>query len=239
VVLDNRFGPWGGLSWEDSLERLQLALELIKDCDYVIVPPIYEEEAKAKAKAKTFGVIDLRTQYVRKFVLPYSVVGKIGLLGYPHHQEQLKSQWNQIIWDHILSVNQAKNKHFQTWFPLYTLDTSHWSILYDLSRSRFVNKLIKTDLKKLKDFAVDTVLPLERGYLKHGKVIKQTFHSKVRWHGDKVLEGLIQENISWDQKQYKMDFLYTWDNILETNKPLLWTLSRGKEFEIIMKMVKG
>jgi len=203
VFLDQQYGPWWQMSIKDSLKRLIALVEdnqsSLDECKRVVLPPVYEllcrdlEYALSafdlgdipwidSLKVLTHKVAPVYYAYITTSVLPYSKVGKIGCVGYRNHNELLQSLRGRIVTWYELSPTQLSKKYFQVRFPLYTVSTDHRSILYDLPRSWFVNKLIKHDLKKLKDYAIDTLLPLERGYFKHQRVFTQTFHSRVRVH---------------------------------------------------------
>lgn len=194
--LDNRFGPWGAMSREDSLERCNIILnqDRVLKCDYLILPPVYElsfllSEWDNSLKKK---IIPVFFEYCMKQLLPLSTVGKIGCIGFENHQKVFSLLWKSLVSLYELQDRQKKNSHFQEHFPLYPIKTNHWSVLYGLPRSWFINKLIKTDLKKLKDFSVDSLLVLERWYFRFYKVLKQSFHNKVRVHTKLDLYGIVE-----------------------------------------------
>lgn len=188
IFLDTRYGSWGQLSWEDSIERVSLFLDRHdwSSFDTLVLPPLYElwltRWIDTDRRWISFKVLPLYYRYIYNHVLPYSKVGKIGCIGYTHHIERFSLYRGDLISSYQLLSRQASNKYFQRHFPLYTLSTDHRSILYDLPRQRFTNKLIKHDLKKLKDYAIDTLIPLEWWYFKYHKVFLQTFHSTVKFH---------------------------------------------------------
>lgn len=198
IFLDTRYGSRGQLSWEDSIERLSLLLDQHdwSSFDLLVLPPLYELRAtrwiNIDRRWISSKILPLFYRYIYHHVLPCSKVGKIWCIGCHHHNEVFSLYRDDFVSSYQHLPHQISNRHFQTHFPLYTLSTDHRSILYDLPRHRFVNKLIKHDLKKLKDYAIDTLIPLERWYLKHHKVLLQTFHSKVKIHqlrqSDIVLE---------------------------------------------------
>jgi len=223
---------------EDGLERIQDVLnsDLLRTCDKLILPPIYELVAlygTSELQTIKSKILPLRTNYVKSYVLPYSIVGKIACIGFRSHWEHIGEYRNNLIIDHIYSANQIKNKHFQKSFPLYKIVTNHWSVLYDLPRSRFVNKLIKIDLKKLKDYAVDTLISLEYGYFKYQKTILDTFHKTVRFHTMDKMETIISGQIKDNQTQYGICVFYTGESEqLQENKTLMWWLNKGESVDI-------
>ncbi len=245
VFLDNRFGPWWQLSREDSLNRVSNILnnDIARSCDKMVVPPAYELYYLHNPAAVVFAkpaykmpskILPVFTNYLLEHVLPYSIVGKIGLIGYRNHQVSLGKHRNQLISHHVLTSNQNKNKHFQKQLPLYTIATDHWHILYNLPRSWFVNKLIKTDLKKFKDYAVDTLLPLEYGHFKYQKVFLQAFHKTVRFHSQVKLAQSIELLIKDNQTQYAVSVHCSGDTtLLESNKRLMRMLGKGKSTAVI------
>ena len=243
VFLDNRYGSRWQLSREDGVERLKLCMdtEALKWCDKLIVPPIYElylEAERLKGWRAERLVLLLFQNYVKTHILPYSIVGKIWCIGFERHLNTIGKFWDNLTKDHQLTANQTKNRHFQKEFPLYKVKTDHRSVLYDLPRSRFVNKLIKIDLKKMKDYGIDTLLPLEYGYFKHQKTCLDTFHKKVRFHTMDKLESVVNELIKNNQSEYGISVCHTWDlDAFENNKQLMWLLGKGKNVEIKFQKV--
>lgn len=81
VFLDNRLGERGQLSIEDSEKRLKACLALAKDCDLIIVPPVYEililQSDDSQYKKYNQKVIGLYSMLIQNYVLPFSIVGKI------------------------------------------------------------------------------------------------------------------------------------------------------------------
>ena len=239
IFLDNRFGARGQLQPEDAEKRLKGCLALAQDCDLIIVPPVYEililQSNDSEYKKVNQKIVSLYTTLIQNHVLPYSIVGKIGLIGYRHHQDLFQNYWNELKQWHSLTSNQSTNKHFQKQIPLYPLPTDHWSILYTLPRTWFVNKLIKEDLRKFKDYNIDTILPLDRGYLKHSKVIKQKFHNKIRRYDEKIVFWILNELLEATKSQssdYLVNLYYTGSIPLEGNKTFKRALERGKSIKI-------
>lgn len=194
--LDNRFGPWWAMSWEDGLERCNLMLSdpNVLECDYIILPPVYELNITLRAWYSSLRkkILPIFFEYCMKQLLPGSTVWKIACIGFENQQKEFALLWKYLVSSYKLQDKQKKNVHFQAHVPLYPIKTNHWSILYDLPRSWFIHKLIKTDLKKLKDFSVDSLFALERWYFRFSKVFKQSFHNKVRIHTQIDLQGIVK-----------------------------------------------
>lgn len=242
VFLDNRYGAWGQLSRVDSLERLNLCLNAdeIKWCDKFILPPLYELWVHLETENKELQskVLPLFQNYLKNHVLSYSIVGKIWCIGFEHHLNIIGKFWDNLTKDRPLTANQTKNRHFQKNFPLYMIQTNHWSVLYDLPRSWFVNKLIKIDLKKMKDYGIDSMIALEYGYFKHQKTILDAFHKKVRFHREEKLGAILDGMIKDNQSEYGISICHSWDlDALESNKDLMWLLGKGKNIKIERKKI--
>lgn len=244
IVLDSRFGPRWVLSWEDSLQRLELALGVLEDCDIVIVPPIYELHSEFNIQNPKFRIMPLFQTYLQNYTLPNSLVGKIGLVGYENHQVMFTNYRDQIIKKYIPNPKQSENKHFQQRFPLYPIKTNHRSICFDLQKSWFINKLIKMDLKKLKDYAIDSLLPLERWYVQFEKVFKHAFHRKIKFYGKSMVQQIITWLIHkwwiiWNKQisvdSYTVKVLYAGDNIIESNKNLMSILTRWNTKNVVFQ----
>ncbi|HMY81070.1 MAG TPA: hypothetical protein PLW93_01985 [Candidatus Absconditabacterales bacterium] len=170
TFLDTQYGSWGAMSRDDSLQRLIFLVNTIDPAGYdgIVVPPIYElawDHIKLSLISKR-TLYPVFTPYILGHILPYSKVGKIGVIGYRSHIDQLRGYRDKLKELYQPSAKQLHNKHFQLNFPLYPIATNHRQHLYELPRRWFIRKLIKTDLKKLRDYAVDTIIPLDRGYLK-------------------------------------------------------------------------
>lgn len=232
--------PRGVLQPEDAELRFKACLALTDDCDLILLPPVYEtlllQSEDSDYKKYKEKIVPLFTALIQNHILPFSIVGKIGLIGYTEHQEIFANHWRALISNYVPTDHQSNNKYYQKQLPIYPIPTDHWSILYDLPRTWFVNKLIKEDLRKFEDYAIDTVLPLDRGYLKYWKVIKQKFHNKIRRYDEKVVFGLLDSLLETFEtgiwSSYSVQIIYTGKLPLERNKTLKWALQRGKSTDI-------
>lgn len=216
------------MSREDSLDRLNKILSSgqVASCDALLLPPLYELHAlQASHIPRATKVVPLYTTYLQECVLSSSVVGKIGLLASLRHQAPFQQYWDKIVVSYDFLPKQQTNKHFQKQFPLYMTTIDHWDILYSLTRSWFVNKLVKLDLKKLKDYGIDTLLPTSYSHFHHEKVFAQAFHSKVKLHKRSSVERIAKQLLSANESAYSVDIYMTGDSIaLDSNKELLWCL---------------
>ena len=236
IFLDNRFGQWLWLSQEDALDRLHkvLSTKQATSCDALLLPPLYELYAlQAPDFVHTTKIIPLYTTYLQECVLPSSIVGKMGLLAPFAQQALFQRYWNNVVDSYTLLPKQQTNRYFQKQFPLYAVATDHRDMLYGLSRSRFVNKLIKLDLKKLKDYGIDTLLPTSYAHFKHEKVFAQVFHNKVKIHKWSHLEHIAKKLVWANMSAYSVHIYFTGDGaLLDANKDILWCLCRGKQHTI-------
>lgn len=63
-------------------------------------------------------------------------------------------------------------------------------------RDYLINKVVKFDLRKLKDADVDTILPTERSHFAMEKTIERFFRSRrTKWHGMQVLEQCFVDEL--------------------------------------------
>jgi len=237
IFLDNRFGPWWFLSREDSVDRLHkvLSSEEAKSCDVLLLPPVYELHAlQISDFTHAAKIIPLYTTYLQECVLPASMVGKIGLLAPLRHQPIFQRHREHMVKSHTLLPKQQNNRHFQKQFPLYVVWADHRDILYKLPRSRFVNKLIKLDLKKLKDYGIDTLVPTSYSHFHHEKVFAQAFHNKVKVHKRSSIEYIAKQLLSANESAYSVDIYMTGDSVvLDTDTELLWCLWKGKQHQVL------
>lgn len=199
-VLENRWWDLHTLDIKDSIDLIQKDIKYLINqwFEQIILPPVFEVYFRYLHDNKsdyTDIIIPIFETFFKKQILPYSIVWKICLIGNPSHTEKIdgviKSWWQ----GHKLTSHQENNRHFHKERLIYHHDTTIFNTLYDLGHSRFVNKLIKVKLKKIKDRAPDTLVPTNYGYLKFCKTIHGFSHKNIRFDSKNTWVGIINDII--------------------------------------------
>lgn len=208
--------------------------------DKCILPPSRELVFLSTEKYKNY-VFPLFSDYISQQVLPWSRIGKIGLVG----------DWSDLQWANQdalkkLCANYTLNDKQQNikWFhqPL-----AYWSkqtplrkhFLVSLGRKdRMMHNVVKHDLRYFTDAWVDTLIPLNYGYFAYDVTIAKFFlKKKCRWHGIKklatVFASLVKE---YKQTDYAVSISHTGTLAqLQAEKKWMWLLEKGKSVEIIIE----
>lgn len=245
VWYDDASGFWGDLSEKSVIDRVRVGMDFLlsKSVDIVIVPPVIELLLNAWTVDYTskIKVLPLFSDYVMKKCLPFSLVGKIGLiwdyLDIRLGQDHLK----KLTSTYVLAENQAKIKKFHMPLVWRSKEVRLWKpLLEQLSRSSIlVNSLIKNDLKYFKDAAVDTLIPMNYSYFAAQKNITHLLSTKkIRFHGLEKLASVFEELTTWKTSTYSVSIFYTGHGeFLTRNKRLLWMLDKGKSGKLNIQKI--
>ncbi len=101
-------------------------------------------------------------------------------------------------------------KQFQRPMARWGRDVRQWKyFLRSLSpRNYMVNKVVKFDVRKFKDYDVDTALPTEWSHFAMEKTIERFFNGKrTKWGGLKMVEEIFVEQMG-EESQYGMAVYY-------------------------------
>ena len=188
--IDARFGSWENLSVEDIIWRCQHMLDSLCDLDYIILPPICEVLYCEWKLHSDYKIIPLFSEYC-KYVLHNSVVWKIACCTTSSSYEILKPFRKKCVGEYQISSKQQWNKYFQSHFPLYPVDTQFWPACFDIKRTWFVNKLIKTQCKQLKDYAIDSIIITSRWYAYFSAILNKSCGSRVKSISNTILKQLL------------------------------------------------
>ena len=190
--LDTRFWTWENLSVDDIVWRCQLMLDSISWYDWILLPPICEilyYEWKLKTNTK---VVPLFSTYCME-VMNNSTVWKVACFIPLQSQWILMRYWKSLVDLYVPSQYQISNKYFQTHFPLYSVDTQFRNVCFDLKKSWFVNKLLKIQCRKLKDYNVDSLMITNWWYMYALPVITKVFPKKIKYLTQSALKILLQQ----------------------------------------------
>lgn len=112
-------------------------------------------------------------------------MGKIGCVGDRSDMQVAQPLLEKIAATYILTDNQKNIKKFQQPFARWMKEVPlRKYFLTTLSYSDpMANKIVKFDLRYLKDAGVDTIVPLNYGYFNYQKTIHTFFNTrKSRFH---------------------------------------------------------
>lgn len=238
-VLENRRWDLHTLDINDSVNLLQKHVDKLIDDDMkqIILPPVFEVYFRYLHDNKSdynHIILPVFETFVKEQVLPYSIVGKLCLIGNPDHTKAIEQVVRSRSQSHTLTISQSNNRHFHKDWIIYHHDTAIFDSLFDLAHSRFVNKLIKIRLKKIKDRASDTLIPTNYGYLKWTKTIHGFAHKKIRFYSKDYITNILDRLIwRWSDGHWSTNILYhTW---VVPNPKIYINLSIKKEDLNIIK----
>lgn len=207
--------------------------------EQILVPPVFEN---ALIQAG-YPVLPLYDSYLQHLVFSFSRIGKVWLLD-NRYTRWCSAQLIQEYQRHyILTVRQESTNHFQRSFPSRSADVSHWQfhLPYFGRRERMMDKLIKYDLRYLKDVDVDTVVITDRSQLYREKPIIHRMWSRMRFHRSTAIQKLLDPLFPVDEKTlWKPITVLTtaWCDALLASKPWKWLLGNGSYREIVCKQIE-
>lgn len=255
IYYDADARPLGDKTFDRQLSIIEDGINILRThwCQHLIVPPVYELARVRSKEDDTYSVLSLYQYYCMKCAFPGSLVGKIWYLAESGHASRGINtiQQHLVHWaaSYQRSDAQLQTKQFHRPFARWGRDVRQWKyFLRSLSpRNYLINKVVKFDLRKLKDSDVDTVLPTERSHFAMEKTIERFFNSKrTKRHGMQTLEVCFQQLLTASgellvtKDDYSVTVLYKGDRgMLESSQKYPWLLGRGKETPIIFCELDG
>ena len=179
IYYDRNHAFWSDHSQSLTHSYVQAGIHYLDAmCDHIIIPPIFEMLTTHPK------VLPLYRSYIHN-AFQSSKIGKIWRVGDHYEISQINSLFPQLATSHQLTEHQSHTKWFHHPMARWTVHTPLWKYLYETlpHRSRLIHNLIKTDLRKLSDAGVDTVIPLNYAYLHRSKSIMSYLWSKTQRHG--------------------------------------------------------
>ena len=242
IYIDNKRSFW----WDKNREiGIKWVSEWIKYLESkwvykIILPPTYEMAFLLDDRYKHISqnIANIYISYLHNLVAKYSIVGKLWFLGDSADMEYLDLYISQILSDFKPSANQLGNKNFMKPFWIYRKLVPLWKYLSNhLSANNvLLNNIIKTDLKKIKSYNIDTLVPLNYAYMIHNKSIKH-YIGKIRFHDMTRIEE-IWKWLGYDKSEYSVNIYMTDNNkLLISEKKRKWLLCRGKSIEWNVEMI--
>lgn len=241
ILWDWNNRPYWDKGFWHSLGKIKEGIQILenKDVDFLILPPIYELYIQNIKKLPIFE------KYLLEICLKYSLTGKIGFIWDLSDNEVIKDIFLEITKNYEPTQNQKNIKNFNLPFAIWKKDVMLWKYFLTKlgARNRMLNKTIKFDIKYFKDAAVDTLIPLNWGFLWFEKSIVSNLNFKrTRFHWSKKIETVFKEIIEKkqiEQSKYKIKIHKNWIvTPLIQQKKRTYLLQRWKEVEIDIKDIK-
>ncbi len=242
ILRDQANGPYDHNTFSQNIATIKQNIQTLKSkwADKIILPPIYELYFHNKNK-HTKTILPIFQNYILEYAFKYSLVGKIGFVGWLWAIDQIQDLIQPLAQDYQLTQRQQKIKKFHQPFAIWRKKTILWNdLLKTLGTNHWmINKLIKTDLKYFKDANVDTLIPLSYGYLAYDKTLRSHLNfKKIRYHDISKLENIIQNLLSNDETSKYDISLYSRGNThFLDKKKRKWLLARGKQIDIKKKSI--
>ena len=242
IYIDNKCWYYGDNKRNDNIDNIKTWINYLSTLwvDKIILPPIYElaflldphYQNFAQNANSSYEIANIYTDYI-SYCAKYSVVGKLGFIWDLSDFEFLDIYISQILSDFNPSANQSNNKYFMKPFLIYKKETNlRKYLLQNLSpNSHIINHTVKTDLRKISSYNIDTILPLNYAYFANTKSIKHHIN-KIKFH-DINFDFLDQKNDIYSISIY----ISGRSEILLSQKKRKWLLCRGKSIERNVKLM--
>ncbi len=265
IFCDWKMWPRGDKDPELRAENTQKAISyLANKVDAVILSPALElaywnkntspdtskvtSKNASKDESKHSLVLPLFRTYLLDHAFKCSLVGKIGLLcehadlGSAEEllawaaKEYIPTDNQSSLWKkfHLPFAYRKKNVRMRTYF-LTTF--GKWDPM--------VRTTLKHDLRYFHDAAVDTLVPMSRGFLFYQRLVAQkTNWKKIRFHWLEAVkqsfEKIVEENSLKPSSAYSVT-LYTTDtaDVLLSEKKWKWILEKGGTTTLKIEQVRN
>lgn len=209
VFLDRAYRPrWDKLP-ELRAERCLLGAQLLakQGVTHIVLPPLLELQRIAQLPEwfpAWVTILPLFQTYLLEEVLPFSLVGKLGMLTQRVDQEDIKKTIHTRIATYQSTPAQHQTKSFNPKFPLRCKEVRLRQYLATTlgARDPMVRKAIKHDVRYFLDAHVDTLIPSSRSMLAFEHLLKRkAWVSGFKFHGSDALVRTI-EKIAPQERSY-------------------------------------
>lgn len=195
-------------------------------CETIIIPPLRELSDTDNDILPLFRALCGQA-------FNNSLIGKIWLLTPVTWSDSIQKIVSEISTHHTLTANQKKITGFQKPFSFWTKTVPLRTplALWLSKRDYLSNKIVKFDLRYMKDTFVDTIIPCSYAFCAFDKTIERYFNSSKQkyrdlWACEDSFVSLIPPA---KQTTYTITFHITWREDILEKKDLLWLLQRGKQ----------
>lgn len=241
IYIDNHNSFYGDKKREIGIGWVKKWIEYLQNLgvEKIILPPTYELAFLLDDRYKNFSqnITNIYISYIKDFVAKHSIVGKLWFVWDLADMEFLDIYILEVLSDFTFSENQAKNKFFN-WFVIYKQTTPLRKYLLNhlSATNHLLNHSIKTDLRKIKPYNIDTLIPLNYSYFSCWKTIKHDLW-KIKFHDINVIKN-IWEWLSYEKSDYNI-YIYLTNraDLLLSEKKRKRLLCRGKTIERNLKEI--
>ena len=209
IFLDASHWPWWDKMSELRAERCLLGTQTLagQGVTHIILPPLLELQ-RSKQLPDGFPtwveILPLFQTYILEEVLPYSLVGKIGVLTQRADQTDIQACLHDLMQRFTLTPRQQHIKTFHPDFPLRCKEVRLRQYLATTlgARDPMVRKAIKHDLRYFLDAYIDTLIPSSRSILSFEHLLKRKAGvSGFTFHGSAAVERAF-EKIAPQERSY-------------------------------------
>ncbi len=238
IWYDQEWAHW----WDKELsfvqKRIEMGIEslIVEWVQKFILPPSRELVFLNDSRYQKY-ILPLFSTYLMEKVLPWSRMGKIGMIGDwcdLQHQDLVKAK----CVTYTLLSHQTTTKSFRSPFIYWTKSVPmRKHFLVSLWRKNWMmHNVVKDDLRYFTDAGVDTLIPLNYGYFAYDVTIAKFFRSKkCRWHRLSALADVFATIVfGFPQDVYSVQLIHTGIVAhLQAEKKWMWLLQRGKGIDVI------
>lgn len=230
--------PYGDKDLDHVMDCVEKWIKnlLEKWVKYIVLPPIFELHFSQK-----YPILPLFSNYLSDECLKYSIVWKIWFAWDWLETNNIDKYIKPILDAYELTPNQSKIKKFQNPFAIWKKEMTMWKyyLLKLWFRSWMVNRSLTHDLRYFKDAGVDTIVPLNYGYIAFDRIIcKKLNFKKIRFHGIEKLSNVfdqIVQKYELKSDKYAVNLFMNWNvHILESEKKWTLLLTRGSKIQLQM-----
>ena len=229
-------------SQQMSMQRLITYTIKTVWCDFIVVPPIYEWYFNKTCPEQC---IPLFSRMIDEYIAPNSLVNKRWLVWDSQESfDEISSHVLNLQEKYIPSDRQRTTKPYRS-VPVLTwasVPQMKFHMLTYGKNDRMMRKVRKSELRCLKDAAVDTVFFTDWSMLHREKILRHHLNRKrINIVGKKAINAIFSDYTSSKKSSYSVT-IHTNDHewfkkIFLAHKKWRWMLERGKSVEINWKVL--
>lgn len=233
VYLDTAHMHYEDKPYEMVAQWIQQGKQRCRDqwCTHLILPPLRELTDTDNDIVPLF-----RTMCHQAFT--GSLIGKIGLLTPVAGQENVQDMISDLSQHYHIHDKQRNTKHFHYPFVRWTKSVPlRIPLAQSLAKRDYLaNKVVKHDLRYMKDAFVDTIIPCSYGFCRFDKTIQRYFNgNKQKYYGlGHVHKAFVSLTDNEASHPYHVDVHVTGRQDILAKKSLLWLMQRGKQHPLRM-----
>lgn len=229
IIADMDSRPLQDRSVAYNAERIEKLLQYATTigCTHSIINPSQELAVVYDNIDKHWQQILPIYNHYLTYNLQHSLVGKIGFIWWYADIQTIERIRPHIQHQFVPTDSQLNIKKFHNPLCKWTKETNLRELIKTSRNNRklFSNTIIKHDLRYFKDANVDTIIPLNYGYLEYEKTIRHYCNpKKQKFHTNRDLHHIIRDIVAplWQIiKNPILSVYYTWSlHLMQQNN--LW-----------------